>query len=182
MQDVFAEKKYPAFIGSVYGAPSFSDAVEDLVRQGARRAKLLPLMLVAGDHAKKDMAGGEGSLLAAMRDAGVLPEPVFRGLGESARPLCGAGEGSAAVPVFRGRTAQVPPEHFRKIIPVQKTAGFGDAFHAVLRVQQQEQRIFHPNSRQILKRGLPGLLAEDPGQMCLGDIAEFCRFPDSLSL
>lgn len=85
MQDVFAEKKYPAFIGSVYGASSFSDAVEGLVRQGARRAKLLPLMLVAGDHAKKDMAGGEGSLLAAVRDAGVLPEPVFRGLGESGR-------------------------------------------------------------------------------------------------
>lgn len=83
MQNVFAEKKYPAFTGNVYGTPSFGDAVEGLVRQGARRAKLLPLMFVAGDHAKKDMAGQEGSLLAAVRDAGVLPEPVFRGLGES---------------------------------------------------------------------------------------------------
>ena len=46
MQNVFAEKKYPAFIGNVYGTPSFGDAVEGLVRQGARRAKLLPLMFV----------------------------------------------------------------------------------------------------------------------------------------
>lgn len=38
---------------------------------------------MAGSHARKDMAGGKGSLLAAVRDAGIEPEPVFRGLGES---------------------------------------------------------------------------------------------------
>lgn len=83
MQNSFAERKYPAFIGTVNGTPSFSDAVEGLVRSEIKRAKLLPLMFVAGDHAKNDMAGQEDSLLAAVRDAGVLPEPVFRGLGES---------------------------------------------------------------------------------------------------
>lgn len=83
IQESFAEKGYPAFIGTVDGTPSFGDAVEHVTNWGARRAKLLPLMFVAGDHARNDMAGEEDSLLCAVREAGILPEPVFRGLGES---------------------------------------------------------------------------------------------------
>lgn len=83
MQDIFAEKEYPAFIGTVDGTPSFGDAVEQLVSHGIRQVRLLPLMFVAGDHAKNNMAGEEDSLLCAVREAGIVPEPVFRGLGES---------------------------------------------------------------------------------------------------
>lgn len=85
LQAVFARKGYPCFIGTVYGTPSFGDAVERLVRHGVRRAKLLPLMFVAGDHARNDMAGEGDSLLGAVQEAGIVAEPVFRGLGESRR-------------------------------------------------------------------------------------------------
>lgn len=83
MQKFFEEKKYPAFLSVINGKPSFQDAVEKLLFRGARRAKLLPLMFVAGSHAKNDMAGEEGSLLSLVREAGIFPDPVFRGLGES---------------------------------------------------------------------------------------------------
>lgn len=83
MQDMFEEKKYPAFICTVGGTPSFQDTAERLARRKARRARLLPLMFVAGSHARNDMAGGKDSLLAAVRNAGIMAEPVFRGLGES---------------------------------------------------------------------------------------------------
>lgn len=83
LQDIFEGKNYPAFICTVGGTPSFQDTAERLVHWKARRARLLPLMFVAGSHARNDMAGREGGLLAAVRDAGILPDPIFRGLGES---------------------------------------------------------------------------------------------------
>ncbi len=83
MQDIFEDKSYPAFICTAGREISFRDTAERLAGRNARRARLLPLMFVAGSHARKDMAGGKGSLLAAVRDAGIEPEPVFRGLGES---------------------------------------------------------------------------------------------------
>ncbi len=83
MQDIFEEKNYPAIICIVGGEPSFQDTAERLVHWKARRVRLLPLMLVAGSHARNDMAGGKDSLLAAVRNGGIMAEPVFRGLGES---------------------------------------------------------------------------------------------------
>ena len=83
LQDLFEEKDYPAFICTVGGIPSFQDTAKRLAHRKVCRARLLPLMLVAGSHARNDMAGGRSSLLAAVREAGILPEPVFRGLGES---------------------------------------------------------------------------------------------------
>ena len=83
LQDIFEGKNYPAFICTVGGTPSFQDTAERLVHWKARRARLLPLMFVAGSHARNDMAGREGGLLAAVWDAGILPDPIFRGLGES---------------------------------------------------------------------------------------------------
>jgi len=85
LQDIFAERNYSCFIGTVEGIPSFEDAVEKLVAGQASKAKLLPLMFVAGDHAKNDMAGEEDSLYSMVRDAGVAAEVIIRGLGESER-------------------------------------------------------------------------------------------------
>lgn len=39
-------------------------------------------MVVAGDHARNDMAGDEDSYLAKLRDAGFQAEAVVKGLGE----------------------------------------------------------------------------------------------------
>lgn len=84
LQETFDQKGYRAFLGTVEGTPSFADAVSRLSASGATRAKLLPLLFVAGDHAKNDMAGGqEGSFLQRALAAGVQAEPILRGLGES---------------------------------------------------------------------------------------------------
>lgn len=84
MQAEFDRGGYRAFIGTVEGTPSFAEAVARLAASGASRARLLPLMFVAGDHAKNDMAGaGEGSLLSLVQQAGIEAEPILRGLGES---------------------------------------------------------------------------------------------------
>lgn len=85
MQAVFDRSGYPAYIGTIEGEPNFEDAVEKLAAVKASRAKLLPLMFVAGDHAKNDMAGdNEDSLRSLVEKAGIEAEPIIRGLGENA--------------------------------------------------------------------------------------------------
>lgn len=66
----FANAAYPAlqtalallgrddiYIGTVEGWPGLEDILRQLDPGGVREIRLLPLMLVAGDHAQNDMAG-----------------------------------------------------------------------------------------------------------------------------
>jgi len=46
-------------LGLVEGQPGFEDALKEVERTGQKTVLLAPLMLVAGDHAKNDMAGSE---------------------------------------------------------------------------------------------------------------------------
>ena len=65
------------YIGTVEGWPGLADILRQL---GApRRVKLLPLMLVAGDHARNDMAG---TWKQALEEAGHTVSCSFTGLGE----------------------------------------------------------------------------------------------------
>lgn len=76
------------FMGTVEGLPSFEDAVKRLheaeTAQGRKykRIRLLPFMLVAGDHANHDMAGENGSWKSVLEEKGYEVDPVFKGLGE----------------------------------------------------------------------------------------------------
>jgi sirohydrochlorin cobaltochelatase len=71
------------FVGAVEGYPDLETIVRHVTDFGATRVLLLPLMIVAGDHAKNDMAGdGEGSWKAAFEGAGCEVACVLRGLGE----------------------------------------------------------------------------------------------------
>ena len=83
IQEIFLKKNYACFIATVEGKPTFEDAVDSLKTRTFSRAKLLPLMFVAGDHAKNDMAGEEDSLYTMVKDAGIDAECIIRGLGES---------------------------------------------------------------------------------------------------
>ena len=47
------------FVGTVEGWPVFDDCLAQLKAFGRKRVQLAPLMLVAGDHARNDMAGDE---------------------------------------------------------------------------------------------------------------------------
>ncbi len=72
-----------AFVATVEGGPGFADAVAELKKRGLKKAFLVPLFAVAGDHARNDMAGGEkDSLAGALAGAGIEAVPVLSGTGE----------------------------------------------------------------------------------------------------
>jgi sirohydrochlorin cobaltochelatase len=85
MNQVLQELDPAAHVAAVEGSASLESLIPKLKKQKIRRVFLVPLMAVAGDHAKKDMAG-EGteswkSILAAER---FKVEPILRGTAELA--------------------------------------------------------------------------------------------------
>ena len=88
----FANAVYPALqtalrlegredmpVGTVEGWPALEDVVRQLASGGPRHIRLVPLMLVAGEHARSDMADTWKRRLEA---AGHTVSCVFTGLGE----------------------------------------------------------------------------------------------------
>ena len=49
---------------------------------GKKKAVLMPFMLVAGDHAKNDMAGEEDSWKSRLEEEGYEVRVILKGLGE----------------------------------------------------------------------------------------------------
>lgn len=93
--DHYANASYPAleytfhllgyenvFVGTVEGFPELSHVMTKLERTGAKKVTLMPFMLVAGDHAKNDMAGDEDSWRQQMEEKGYEVNVLLRGLGE----------------------------------------------------------------------------------------------------
>lgn len=64
------------------GEPSFDEILPLLCQRGSSRICLAPLMLTAGRHACRDMAGGEDSWQARLSQAGFQVSAVLRGLAE----------------------------------------------------------------------------------------------------
>lgn len=64
-------------IGTVEGYPPFELVAEKI--KGAKKAVLMPMMLVAGDHAKNDMLLG---WKPALEKLGIETECIMKGLGE----------------------------------------------------------------------------------------------------
>ena len=59
MNELFAEMGFPhAFVATVEGQPSVEQAVKWALSGGYKKVYLAPLMLVAGDHARKRHGGG----------------------------------------------------------------------------------------------------------------------------
>jgi sirohydrochlorin cobaltochelatase len=72
-----------AFVATVEGTPSFADVAAELKARGLKKAFLIPLFAVAGDHARNDMAGQEDDSLASiLKKAGVETVPVLTGNGD----------------------------------------------------------------------------------------------------
>jgi len=73
------------FVGTVEGFPSFDDMARRLEKSGARRVTLVPLMIVAGDHARNDMADEEDpqSWLSMLKEHGYRVDADITGLGEN---------------------------------------------------------------------------------------------------
>lgn len=71
------------FVATVEGEPLFEDILPAIKAKGAKQAYLAPLMVVAGDHAKNDMAGDDDDSWASQLKAqGIQAEAVLKGLGE----------------------------------------------------------------------------------------------------
>jgi len=72
------------FVYTVEGFPSLDGVIEKLKDKKVKNVTLMPFMLVAGDHANKDMAGdGEDSAKSQLHKAGFKVDLYFHGLGEN---------------------------------------------------------------------------------------------------
>lgn len=84
--EILLRRQYgiPVCIGLVEGLPDFETVQEKLVAAGTRSVLLKPLMYVAGDHARNDMAGDEeDSWLTMLQGDGYTVTPVLEGLGQN---------------------------------------------------------------------------------------------------
>ena len=72
-----------AYIGTVEAYPSMESLKRRIEEGGYKKVILAPFMIVAGEHAKHDMAGDDPqSWRCQFEDMGCQVECVFRGLGE----------------------------------------------------------------------------------------------------
>ncbi len=78
--------KAKIFVGTVEGFPSLEDVVHSLIHAGIKKVVLKPFMIVAGDHARNDMAGNKPDSWKSVLEAkGIKVYPVIKGLGSSDR-------------------------------------------------------------------------------------------------
>ena len=89
MQEAFRQLGHEnVFVGTVEGEPSFDDVRQQLagMRPAPDPVILAPMMIVAGDHAKNDMAGDSGDSWKSLLEAGGFRVgAAVRGLGEYPR-------------------------------------------------------------------------------------------------
>lgn len=80
----FAQQGYSnVFVGTVEGYPELKDVISLIKKYPTNDIKLLPFMLVAGDHAKNDMDGSdEDSWKSCFKQEGYQVETIVKGLGE----------------------------------------------------------------------------------------------------
>lgn len=83
LEYVFREMGYAnILVGTVEGYPTFKEAKKQLEKTNKKKVTLLPLMIVAGDHANKDMAGEENSWKSRLEQEGYQVVCRIKGLGE----------------------------------------------------------------------------------------------------
>ena len=71
------------FIATVEGEVTIEDVIQRLKGRGFRKILLKPFMIVAGDHAKNDMASDEDdSWKTALENEGYEVTPLLKGMGE----------------------------------------------------------------------------------------------------
>ncbi|WP_392486725.1 sirohydrochlorin cobaltochelatase [Haloimpatiens sp. FM7315] len=75
---------YNVLIGTVEGYPTLDNVIRRLKNKNIKEVTLMPLMLVAGDHARNDMAGEEeDSWKSILEKEGFNCKAYVKGLGEN---------------------------------------------------------------------------------------------------
>ena len=70
-------------MGTVEGFPSLDYVIRRMRIRRIRKVYLMPLMIVAGDHARNDLAGAEAdSWDSLLRAEGFETEIILKGMGE----------------------------------------------------------------------------------------------------
>jgi sirohydrochlorin cobaltochelatase len=83
LQYYFGKLDPNVFVGTVEGSPTLDDVLSGLQQRNITKAYLLPLMSVAGDHARNDMAGDEDDSWKSVLTAnGITCVPVLKGTAE----------------------------------------------------------------------------------------------------
>ncbi len=78
------KKDKKIFVGTVEGKPTFDEMHEALKKSGAKKAYLIAMMVVAGNHASNDLSGpGKDSWKSILEKDGIKCVPVLKGLGEN---------------------------------------------------------------------------------------------------
>ncbi|MDO4555411.1 MAG: sirohydrochlorin cobaltochelatase [Lachnospiraceae bacterium] len=71
------------YIGTVEGFPEIEYVMKQLKRDNIKKVYLAPFMIVAGDHARNDLAGEEeDSWKSILEKAGYETETILKGMGE----------------------------------------------------------------------------------------------------
>lgn len=85
LQAVFEDEGYEnVFVGTVEGYPNFESVIKRLKRKNISEVTVAPLMVVAGDHARNDMASDEeDSLKSMLEEEGIKVNIHMKGLGEN---------------------------------------------------------------------------------------------------
>ena len=84
LQTVLEDEDYDnVFVATVEGYPSIESCIKRMKKRGIKKTKLVPLLLVAGDHAKNDMASDEDdSMKSILQREGIEVSLHLHGLGE----------------------------------------------------------------------------------------------------
>jgi sirohydrochlorin cobaltochelatase len=72
------------FLGTVEGYPTYEQVLSELNSSGAKNVRLMPFMVVAGDHALNDLNGDEPTSWKSMLEAnGFKTDANLKGMGEN---------------------------------------------------------------------------------------------------
>lgn len=83
MNAILNKKDPHAYLATVDGHPTLDEIIPDLTSKKVKKVFLVPFMVVAGDHARNDMAGDSpDSWKSILSSKGFSCEPVFKGMGE----------------------------------------------------------------------------------------------------
>lgn len=78
------QENIKAHVGTVEGYPEIEEVIVNLKKDKVSKVRLMPFMLVAGDHAINDMAGDDDdSWKSILNESGFDTEIYLKGLGEN---------------------------------------------------------------------------------------------------